>query len=259
MTDRKKTIIITGSSSGLGSALALQYSSMGNKLFLFGRSKERLEKISDLCRKNGAIVNSIIADVTDEKSMRKHIEEIAMHNNVDVVIACAGVSAGTLDGPETPQQVNKIFSININGVLNTVMPIIPHMIQRKSGNIAIVSSMAGFLGLSSAPSYSASKGAVRLFSEAIGAYLQAHNVYVSTVIPGYIKTPMTDVNGFPMPFMIDANDAAKKIKHGITHNKRVIAFPLFMYLFLKITTLIPSRVVSYINSKLPGKPAFEKK
>jgi len=253
----KKTIIITGASSGLGAALAIKYSNAGNNLFLFARSKERLNKTADICRKNGAHVTNIIADVTNANEMQQHLDDITEQYSVDIVIACAGVSAGTLDGPETKSQVNKIFATNLNGVLNTIMPLIPHMISKRSGNIVIVSSMAGFLGLSSAPSYSASKGAVRLFSDALNGYLKTYNIHVSTVIPGYIKTPMTAVNQFPMPFQTSAEKAAHKIIHGISRNKGVIAFPIIMYFSMKIFNLLPSRLLSYINSKLPGKPAFE--
>lgn len=257
MSIKKKSIIITGASSGLGAALAVKYSHLGNKLFLFARSEDRLNKVAEICRKNNATVTTIIADVTDAALMRSHLEDISNQHGADIVIACAGVSAGTLDGPETPAQVNKIFSTNINGVLNTVMPIIPHMIQKKSGNIVIISSMAGLLGLSSAPSYSASKGAARLFAEALKGYLKTYNVQVSTVIPGYIKTPMTAVNQFPMPFQISAEKAAHKIIHGVANNKGLIAFPIIMYFFLKLLNLLPGELISYINSKLPGKPAFE--
>ena len=131
------------------------------------------------------------------------------------------------------------------------------MIRMRSGNIVIVSSMAGFLGLSSAPSYSASKGAARIFGQALQGYLKSYNVHVSTVIPGYIKTPMTEVNSFSMPFMTSADKAARKIVHGLDKNKNVIAFPLIMFFSLKLLSLLPSALISYINSKLPGKPAFE--
>jgi len=253
----RKTIIITGASSGLGAALAIKYSNVANKLFLFGRSEQRLEQIATICRENGAYVTGIIADVTDAALMRQHLDDIASEHGIDIVIACAGVSAGTLDGPETQAQALKIFATNINGVLNTVMPVIPHMISKRGGNIAIVSSMAGFLGLSSAPSYSASKGAVRLFSDALRGYLKKYGINVSTIIPGYITTPMTEVNNFPMPFKIDAERAAHKIIHGIAKNKGVIAFPLLMYFFLKLLNLLPSGFITYINAKLPAKPAFE--
>ena len=259
MTNVKKTIIITGASSGLGTQLAIKYSASGNNLFLIARSEERLNKTAEICRNNGADVTNIIADVTDAESMQNHINEIANKHKIDIVIACAGVSAGTLDGPETAKQTNKIFATNLNGVVNTVLPAIPHMIQMRSGNIVIVSSMAGFLGLSSAPSYSASKGAARIFGQALQGYLRNYNIHVSTVIPGYIKTPMTEVNNFPMPFMTSADKAACKIVRGVAKNKNIIAFPLIMYFSLKLFNLLPSSIFSYINSKLPGKPAFEEK
>ncbi|MDP5109861.1 MAG: SDR family NAD(P)-dependent oxidoreductase [Rickettsiaceae bacterium] len=258
MANAKKTIIITGASSGLGAALAIKYSASGNNLFLIARSEERLNKVAEKCRGNGANVTNIIVDITDADAMQSHIEEIAGQYKIDIVVACAGISAGTLDGPETTMQTNKIFATNLGGVLNTILPVLPHMIQMQSGNIVIVSSMAGFLGLSSAPSYSASKGAARLFGQALQGYLKAYNVYVSTVIPGYIKTPMTAVNAFPMPFMLSADKAASKIVRGVARNKNVIAFPLIMLFFLKLLTLFPSSLISYINSKLPGKPAFDK-
>lgn len=255
----KKTIIITGASSGLGAALAIKYSNTGNNLFLFARSKERLNKVATICKQKGATVKTIIADIMEAKPMQQALEEIMQKHSVDIVIACAGVSAGTLDGPETPAQVNKIFATNINGVLNTIMPLVPHMIQSRSGNIVVISSMAGLLPLSSAPSYAASKGAVRLFSDALNGHLRSYNIHVSTVIPGYIKTPMTAVNNFPMPFQISAEKAAQKIINGVDRNKGVIAFPLIMYFFLKALNLIPNQIMSYINSKIPGKPSFGEK
>jgi short-subunit dehydrogenase len=176
MTREKKTTIITGASSGLGAALAVKYSRNGHRLFLLARSKERLDAVAKICAANGAEANIFVVDVADSTQMEKQLNEIAYKYGIDIVIACAGVSAGTLDGPEAASQVQKIFATNINGVINTVLPVIPHMIERRSGNIVIVSSMAGFLGLSSAPSYSASKGAVRLFSEALRGYLRVWGV-----------------------------------------------------------------------------------
>ena len=253
----KKTIIITGASSGLGEALAIKYSSSENTLFLIARSKSRLEKVAKICESNGAKTMIIVSDVNDKERMQQQIDQVARYHKIDIVIACAGVSAGTLDGPETAKQSNIIFSTNVNGVLNTIMPIIPHMIKMRSGNIAIVSSMASIIGLSSAPSYSASKGAVRLLGEGLQGYLKRYNVFVTTIIPGYINTPMTNVNQFPMPFMISADKAAGKIVRAINKNKNIVAFPIIMFFLLKLLSILPSSLVSFINSKLPGKPSFE--
>lgn len=255
----KKSIIITGASSGLGKALALEYAKTHScALFLFGRSKERLEEVAESCRKLGAEVSIFPCNVEDSSLMKEHIQEIDKRHGVDIVISCAGVSAGTLDGPETTSQIEKIFAVNVNGLINTISPVISSMIARKKGDIIIISSIAGMLGMSSSPSYSASKGAGRLFGDALRAYLRRYNVNVSVVLPGFMKTPMTDVNNFPMPFMISPEKAAQKIIRGVARKKGVIVFPLVMYLLMKMLNILPSGLVNYFNSKLPGKPAFDK-
>ncbi|MBM3467245.1 MAG: SDR family NAD(P)-dependent oxidoreductase [Alphaproteobacteria bacterium] len=255
----KQTILITGASSGLGYELALQYSKPHIRLILVGRNLDQLNKIANLCSIRGAETYLLALDIREKKALNKHLTNFSTQYGIDVVIACAGVSAGTLQGPESPSQVETIFETNINGVLNTIMPIIPHMITRKKGNITIISSMAGLIGLSSAPSYSASKACIRVFGEALRGYLKQYNVHTTVVIPGYIKTPMTDVNNFPMPFMISVEKAAEKIIKGISNNKEVIVFPITIYLLLKFLSFLPNQLIDYINSKLPGKPAFENK
>ena len=110
MTREKKTIIITGASSGLGAALAAKYSQNGHRLFLFARSKERLDAVAKICTANRAEAHVLSIDVTNSAEMEKQLNEIAYQYGIDIVIACAGVSAGTLDGPETAMQVRKIFA-----------------------------------------------------------------------------------------------------------------------------------------------------
>ena len=258
MTNPKKTIIITGSSSGIGFALARKYAAPNVLLLLFGRSQARLAIIADTCTRKGAEVQTFAGDVQDAFWMTKKIHEIYQNNVVDVLIACAGVSAGTLGQAETQSQVETIFNTNLNGTLNSVMPIIPYMIKNKRGQIAVVSSMAGLMGLSSAPAYSASKAAVKVFGDALRSYLKPRNVKVSVIIPGYVQTPMTDINTFPMPLMISADKAADLIFEGLKKNKGIIAFPLSTYFLLKLINLLPYKLVDYVNSKLPGKPAFDK-
>ena len=260
MFTAKKTIIITGASSGLGRALAINYSRSDSncRLFLFARDVNKLTLVQDICNNNGAKATIISADVRNKQLMAEHIKDIISKYGVDIVIACAGVSAGTLGGMETAQQIDEIFATNFNGVQNTILPVIPHMIRQGYGNIVLISSLAGLIGLSSAPSYSASKSAVRVFGQALRGYLKKFGVGVSVVIPGYIKTPMTEVNNFPMPFMISPEKAAEKVIRGIEKDKATIAFPLIMYWLTKSLNLLPDFAFDYINSKLPGKPAFDK-
>ncbi len=256
-----KTIVITGASSGIGANVALQYAKKGHKLFLFGRSEERLRQVAAECREAHEGLNqeikTIIADVADESAMKTEIEKITKNNIIDIVIACAGVSAGTLGGSENIKQINNIFATNLNGVINTINPVISQMMESKRGNIAIISSMASIIGISSAPSYSASKGAVRLYSDAIRSNLKKNGINVTTIIPGYIKTPMTDVNDFPMPFLMDADIAAKKIINAIEKNKRICAFPKRIYFILKLLSWMPACIIDFINSKLPRKASIK--
>lgn len=258
MVSKKKSIIITGASSGLGKSMALLYARNSDcLLFLFGRSSERLEKVAKECELLGAKVYTYLIDVEEKDKLAEVIHLIDANHGIDIIVACAGVSAGTLDGPETHRQIEKIFSTNLNGTINTIMPVLKSMIARRSGNIIIISSMAGLLGLSSSPSYSASKGAIKLFGEALAAYLHKHNVKVTIALPGFIKTPMTDVNNFPMPFMTTPEKAAKKIILAASKGKLIIAFPLIIYIFLKIINILPTPIISFFNSKIPGKPKFD--
>jgi short-subunit dehydrogenase len=253
----KQTILITGATSGLGYEIAMQYATPHVRLILVGRNVYQLNKIANLCNLRGAQTHLLALDITEKKALTDHLTDFCNQYGIDIVVACAGVSAGTLQGPESPSQVQTIFDTNINGVLNTIIPIIPHMIKRRKGNIVIISSMAGLIGLSSAPSYSASKACIRVFGEALRGYLKQYNVHTTVVIPGYIKTPMTEVNNFPMPFIISAEKAAEKIIKGVSNNKGVIAFPTTIYLLLKCFNALPNQLIDYINSKTPGKPAFE--
>ncbi len=250
-----KNILITGASSGLGAALALEYAKFGNKLYLQGRNPERLAGIADKCQKSGAIVYTQTIDVTDAASMQNWIEQADAQNPLDLVIANAGISAGTGGDGESNEQVRRIFSTNIDGVVNTIQPIIPLMLVRKSGQIAIMSSLAGIRALPSAPAYSASKACVRYYGESLRGCLLKENVYVSVICPGYIKTPMTSVNNFPMPFIMSAEKAAQIIMKGLARGSSRIAFPTLLYIPLWLISCLSPMITDPIFSRLPAKPS----
>lgn len=253
---KPRNIVITGASSGLGAALAAHYATSGTQLHLQGRDEKRLETVAQSCRAKGATVNAAVLDVTDANAMQRWLEQADEATPVDLVIANAGISAGTGKIGESAEQLRRIFSTNIDGTINTLQPLIPRMVARKRGQMAVMSSLAGLRGMPSCPSYSASKACVRIYGESLRGWLGAQGVEVSVICPGYIKTPMTEVNNFPMPFLMTAEKAAEKIAHGLEHNQSRIAFPLALYLPLWLITCLPVALTDPFFARLPAKPSI---
>ena len=246
-------VFITGASSGIGAALAREFANRGATLGLMARRQEALDDLIKTLP-NSDRHHGYACDVTD----RLRLIELARQfdktvGGADIVIANAGISAGTFGGTEPDEQVYEIFNTNIFGVLNTIEPLIPEMIKRKSGQIAIISSMSSFIGMASCPAYSSSKACMTAYGEALRGYLKYHNIGVSTICPGFIKTPLTDKNKFIMPLIMSVEKASKKIIKGISKNKGMVAFPLILYILLKITRLMPFPIVNYLFAKLPKK------
>ncbi len=244
-----KHILITGSSSGLGEALALNYASENILLSLCGRDKKRLDAIGGQCKKLGANVHTKIIDVLDKQSMEKWIIARDKKHSIDIIVANAGIS-GTDDSLTSAE---KIFDINMGGVVNTIHPIIPRMQERRTGQIALVSSLAGYKGLSSAPAYSASKVFVKGYGEALRGKLSPDGIKVNVICPGFVRSRITDQNDFPMPGFMEADKAAKIIVNGLEKNKPVIAFPWFMRFGVWFLSTLPAFIAEWITCLLPKK------
>ncbi|WP_419902426.1 SDR family NAD(P)-dependent oxidoreductase [Kiloniella sp.] len=247
------TIFITGASSGIGAALAESYAAFGKKLFLAGRNNNRLNDIATKCEKLGADVHRIILDVKDPLLCAQAIEQANAIRPLDLVIANAGISGGTGSSGETDNQVREIMDINIHGVLNTVLPAIDVMRSNGGGQIAIMSSLASFKGLPSAPAYCASKAAVRAWGEGLRGDLKKDNIKVSVITPGFVKSGITAVNKFPMPFLMEGKKAAQIIKYGLRRNKARISFPKPMYLAVLFFSALPLYLSEMISDQLPKK------
>lgn len=249
-----QTILITGASSGLGAALALDYAASDKTLFLSGRDGARLEAVAEKAREKGAKVQAQKIDVTDRKAMKEWIEACDADAPLDLVIANAGISAGTGGGEETEAQAAAIFATNVGGVLNTIFPVLPLMKMRRRGQIAIMASLAGFRGLPGAPAYCASKAAARVYGESLRSEMAAYGVAVNVICPGFVKTPMTDVNGFKMPFLMEAEKAARIIRRGLSQNKARIAFPWPMVALVWLFAALPAGLTDRFLARLPKKP-----
>ena len=248
-------ILITGASSGIGAALARHYAASSTVLHLQGRNAERLEAIAAACRAKGAKTHTMLADVTDAKIMLQWLHSADSLSPLDLVIANAGISAGTGLVGENTEQVKHIFATNIDGVINTVQPILDAMVARGQGPIAIISSLAGIRGLPGCPAYSASKACVRFWGEGLRGWGAKKGLKVSVICPGYIKTPMTDVNDFPMPLLMSPEKAARIIARGLAKNTARIAFPAALYVPLWLLSCLPPRLTDAFFARLPAKGA----
>lgn len=249
----KLSIFITGASSGLGKALAEVYASADVCLFLCGRNKERLFETAANCKEKGAEVYTYLFDVTDAFAAQEAILNADATHPIDLLIANAGISGGVLGEPEGGAQTRQIFNTNIFGVVNSVLPALERMRKRKSGQIAIIASIAGYRGLPSAPAYSASKSCVKAWGEALRGWLRDEKIKVNVICPGFIKTPLTDANVFKMPFLMQPQKAARIIKKGIAKNKAIITFPLPMAFGAWLMSALPSCIIHPILRHLPKK------
>jgi len=248
-----RSILITGASSGIGEALARLWAAPGVTLTLSGRDTARLGLVAEACRRAGATVAPAAVDVTDWAGIAKWIAESDDADPLDLVVANAGIGGGTGGAGEDEEQVRAIFAVNVDGVLNTVLPVIPRMRARRRGQIAIVSSLAGFIAVPGAPAYCASKFAVRAWGEGLRGWLAEDGVGVSVVCPGYVTTRMTEKNEFPMPLLMTADKAAGIIAHGIARNRGRIVFPWPLYALIRLVMAIPNAWLEPLMRRLPRK------
>jgi short-subunit dehydrogenase len=221
------SIVITGASSGIGEALALDYAQRGAALALTGRDAGRLAAVAAACRTKGATVVADTVDVVEGEKLAAWLTAFDDVHPVDLLIANAGISIdkdnSSLDDFSV---IRKTFDVNVGGVLNTVEPLLPRMTTRKRGQIAVVASLASFIGLPYSASYNASKAAVRVWGESIRYALKKDGIGVSVICPGFVVSRMTANAPFPMPLLMTAARASAIIRHGLAHDHARIAFPV---------------------------------
>lgn len=216
-------IVITGASSGIGAALAAAYAEPGATLLLIARDADRLEAAANAARARGAAVQTARVDVTAEAEMAAALAAFDDAHPIDILIANAGIAKGGM--PEPAGQSRRLTEVNWYGMLNTVEPVIPRMLARGAGRIAVISSISAIRPSGSLPSYSATKAAVRAYGQAIRSWLRPKGVYVTVVAPGFISTPMADRHHGPKPFEMPAEKAAAIIKRGVAKRRGALTFP----------------------------------
>ena len=243
-------VLITGGSSGIGLALAKAYAGAGNSIYISGQSGERLKQAEQEISAIGADVVAKQIDVRDEEAMQHWIEQCFAEGALDLVIANAGIAGKTpASSADYRAQLNRVFDVNVQGVFNTVLPAIDSMQEVGGGQIAIVSSLAGFRGLPTTASYSASKAAVKSWGEALRPELAKSNIKLSVICPGFVRSRITDENKFPMPLFMEGDKAAELIKRKLARNVGRIAFPFPMYFGTWFLSAIPDWLGNFITSQ----------
>jgi NAD(P)-dependent dehydrogenase (short-subunit alcohol dehydrogenase family) len=244
-------VFITGASSGLGAELARHYGAAGATLGLTGRRADALAAVA-----TGLSATTYVADVRDAAAMRAAAEDfLARFGPPDVVIACAGISVGALtEFAEDIPVFQAVMDANVMGLVHTFSPFVAPMIAAGGGTLAGIASVAGVRGLPGSGAYSASKAAARVYLEALRLELKARGVKVVTVSPGYIDTPMTRVNPYPMPFKMSVATAANKVIRAIQKGSRHAVIPWQMAWVAALLTGLPNPVYDALFKKAPRKP-----
>ncbi|HTW71142.1 MAG TPA: SDR family NAD(P)-dependent oxidoreductase [Acetobacteraceae bacterium] len=252
-----RSVLITGASSGIGAALALELAAPGVTLDLSGRDAGRLAATAASCRSRGATVRAAVLDVRDASAVAAWVGGCG---TLDLVVANAGISAGAGEkAPETAEQTRAIFATNLDGVLNTVLPAIdlirgqPAAADGWRGRIVVIASIAAFVAGAAAPAYCASKAAADTWTVATAVALRRECVAMTSVCPGYIRTAMTARNRFPMPGLMDADRAARIILRGVAAARIRVVFPWYMGAAARIGALVPPRLVGAFMQRLPAR------
>jgi short-subunit dehydrogenase len=246
-------VFLTGASSGIGEALARHYAAQGAVLGLFAR---RADKLRELQLSLPSPAEVYAGDVRDLAAVAVAAEDfMARHGVPDVVIGNAGVSYGNLT--EIARDANvfrETLDINVLGLVHTFQPFVAPMRSRKAGSLVGIASVAGFRGLPGASAYSASKAAAIRYLESLRIELHGSGVQVTTICPGFIATPMTARNPYPMPFIIDADEAARRFARVIAARRAYAVVPWQMAIVGSLLRVVPNFLFDAIAARRKRKP-----
>lgn len=246
-------VVISGASSGIGLALAQHYLRQGAVIAAFARRSELLHTLSTQYPQQ---VHCYALDVRDAAAIQAAAHDFITRAGVpDIVIANAGVSRGTLtEHAEDVQAFQQVMDVNVMGMVKTFQPFITPMREAGHGKLVGIASVAGFRGLPGSEAYSASKAAAISYLESLRVELRDDNIRVVTICPGYIKTPMTDINTYMMPFILEVDDAARRMARVIARGSSFAVVPWQMGVVGRLLKLLPNWLYDWAFNKAPHKP-----
>ncbi len=236
-----RRIWITGASSGIGSALACELSLAGARLVVSGRNRERLQAVADACK--GGEVQVVALDVASREENLAAAEKIrSLYGALDSVVLNAGICE-YVDLPVfDTASIKRVMDVNFMGQVYGIEAALPLLRDGNAPHLVGMSSTVAYTGLPRAEAYGASKAAIRYFLQALRVDLLPQGIEVSIICPGFVKTPLTDLNDFPMPMQINVETAARAIRKGMERRAHEIRFPTLFALMLRTLAVLPSRL-----------------
>jgi short-subunit dehydrogenase len=243
--------VVTGASAGIGRSLALAYAAPGVVLGLIGRDVERLEASAAACRARGAEVVTGCVDIRDAAALQTWLDGFDAQRPIDLLIANAGASSVLTSASdwEDLERTAKIIDVNLYGTLHTVLPVIERMRARKHGQIGLISSLAALRGVAVSPAYCASKAAVKVWADSVRPLLKRDGITLSVILPGFVKTTMSDNFPGDKPLMWSAERAAAYIRRKLAAGRLEIGFPFRLYWIGRIVALLPIPLADSILNK----------
>jgi len=244
-------VLITGASSGIGAELARLFLERGDTVAACARTENKLEAVAHRLASDRFV--PVPLDVTDISAVEEAIAGIEReHGPIDLAVLNAGTYAPTPADAFGACAVRTMIDVNVIGISNVLAALMPRMIERRKGHLALMSSVAGYRGLPMAAGYSASKAAVIAMGESLKPELDGLGVKLQVICPGFVKTPLTDQNAFPMPYLMEVEDAALRIMQGLDSSRFQIAFPRRFALQLKFLRLLPDALYFPLIKKATG-------
>jgi short-subunit dehydrogenase len=246
--------IITGASSGIGRALALRLGALGYRVGLIARRRDELEAATAVIGAAGGVAVYAVADVGDRAALRAALASVESRlGPVDAMVANAGFGRPTQLNPLNTADVEETIRVNVLGVIYSVEAVLPGMLARRRGHLVAISSLAAFKGLPGESAYCASKSAVNAYMEGLRIALRPTGVLVTTVCPGFVKTPMSRMDTVAMPFQMSADEAARRIARLIARPRGgVQCFPIPMALLMSLIARLPDSIVARLLSAEPS-------
>ena len=247
---RDRHILITGASTGLGRAMALEFAARGANLGLIARRQAHLETLQADVEALGAKASYVAVDVVDKEAMflaAKTLEDVL--GPVYGLVANAGIAGNTKRGLLNIENANRCIDVNVKGVINSIGAVQEGMIERNEGFFSVVSSLAAYRGLPTSGPYSASKAAVSTLMESLRVDHYRSKITCTAIHPGFVKTPLTDAVSHPTPFMISAEKAARIMVDGLARGKREINYPFGLSFLMSVVRRLPNFLYDWILAR----------